>query len=278
MKLQNTLLIVVLLTGITLNLQAQTDSTTIDSSLQKQMTEVDSVSVINKVATIKQRIPHNLIKINLAALLFKSYSLQYERVLNRKFSVAIQYRTMPATGIPFKSTIFKYMGDEDPDTKKIIEDFRLSNYAVTAEARLYLSRKGYGRGFYLAPFYRYASFTSNNFSVFYSGEEEKSIKLLGNLTSNTYGLAIGAQNALGKHLVLDWSLLGPHYGSAKGNFSGNSLTPLSPEDQDDLRDHLENIDIPLTNKTINVDANGASLIIDGPWAGIRFTIGLGFRF
>jgi hypothetical protein len=222
----------------------------------------------------------NLIKINLPALLFKSYSLQYERILNRKFSVAIQYRIMPETGIPFKSNVLKLVDNEDPETKKTIEDFKISNYAITPEVRIYLSKKGFGQGFYIAPFYRYASFTSNSLNIFFTDENnaEQSVQMSGKITSNTFGLAIGAQHLYGKHIVLDWSLFGPHYGSAKGSFIGTPSHSLSAAEQKDLHDQLDGIDIPLTTKTVNVSPNNASLNLDGPWAGMRFTIGLGVRF
>jgi hypothetical protein len=222
----------------------------------------------------------NLIKLNLTGILLKNYSLQYERVLNRKISVALQYRMMPETGIPFKSAILKAVNDDDPDTKKIIQDFRMSNYAITPEVRFYLNKKGYGRGFYIAPFYRYASFTSNDLNVFYTDDNnvEQSIKMSGKLTSNTGGLLLGVQSDLGKHVVLDISFFGPHYGSGKGDFSGTTSQPLTPDEQDDLREQLEDIDIPFTDKTVNVNANGASLKLDGPWGGYRFAISLGVRF
>jgi hypothetical protein len=263
-------LIMALLLIITIQLQAQSDS-----AVQVSMQSTPPVK------QVKQKHHLNIVKINLAPLLFKSYSLQYERVLSKEISVAVQYRTMPETGIPFKSDILKLVDDEDPDTKKIIEDFKMSNYAITPEVRIYLSRKGYGRGFYFAPFYRYASFTSNDLNVFYTSDDdntEQSIKMSGKLTSNTFGLAIGAQSALGKRFVLDWSFFGPHYGSGKGVFSGTTSQPLTPDEQDDLREQLDDIDIPLTDKTVDVNANGASLKLDGPWAGWRFTIALGFRF
>ena len=269
MKQKPFYLITAFLLSLSIHLQAQTDSST---------------AVIPQVTTsakeVKQKRHLNIIKVNLPPLLLKSYSLQYERVLSRKISVAVQYRTMPETGIPFKSSILELLGDEDPDTKKIIEDFRMSNYAFTPEVRIYLSRKGYGRGFYFAPFYRYASFTSNDLNVFYTDENnaEQSIKMSGSLTSNTFGLAMGAQSALGKRFVLDWSFFGPHFGSATGIFSGNSSHLLTPDEQDDLREQLEDIDIPLTDKTVDVNADGASLKLDGPWAGWRFSIALGFRF
>lgn len=273
-------LITVLLMSITMNLHAQTDSTTIDSTANNQIIIVDSVHVRNKLNTVKQQIPHNLIKINLPPLLLKSYSLQYERILNRKFSVSVQYRMMPETELPFKSSILKLIDNEDADTKKIIDEFRMSNYAITPEVRFYLSKKGFGRGFYIAPFYRYASFTSNNLNVFFTDENnaEQSIKMSGKLTANTFGLALGVQSALGKHVVLDMGLIGPHYGSAKGEFNGTSSHSLSATEQNDLRDQLDGIDIPLTTKTVDVNANSASLKLDGPWAGMRLTIGLGVRF
>ncbi len=222
----------------------------------------------------------NFIKTNLTSILLKNYSLQYERILNRKFSIAVQYRTMPATTIPFQKLILKAVGDDDPDTKKIIEDFRMSNYAITPEVRFYVGKKGYGRGFYIAPFYRYASFTTNDLNVFYTDENdvESSIKLSGKLNANTGGILFGVQKFLGKRIVLDTWFLGPHFGAGKGDFSGVSSKPLTQSEQDDLRRQLEDIDIPLTDKTVNVNANGATLKLDGPWGGIRGGISLGVKF
>ncbi len=270
MKQKTFYLLIAFLLSLAIHLQAQTDSPPTVSTQED----------IAPAKEVKDKGHNNIIKVNLAALLLKSYSLQYERVLNKKISVAVQYRTMPTTGLPFKSTILKLVGDEDPDTKRIIDDLRMSNYAITPEVRIYLNKKGYGRGFYIAPFYRYASFTSNDLNVFYTdiNNEEQSMKMSGKLNSNTFGLAIGAQSALGKRIVLDWSLFGPHYGSAKGVFKGTASQPLTSDEQNELRQQLEDIDIPLTDKTVDVNANGASLKLDGPWAGYRFTIGLGFRF
>lgn len=221
----------------------------------------------------------NFLKTNLTGIIFKNYSLQYERILNRKFSVALQYRLMPESTIPFQKLILKQVGD-DANTKKIIEDFRISNYAITPEVRFYVGKKGYGRGFYIAPFYRYASYSSNNLNIFYTDENnnESSIKLSGKLTSNTGGIMFGMQHFIGKHVVMDTWLLGPHYGSGTGTFTGASSKPLSQMSQDDIKQQLENIEIPLTNKTVNVNANNASLKLDGPWGGLRWGVSLGYKF
>lgn len=280
MKSKTLMLLMVVLLGTTINLHAQTDSLAVADFLMKPNT-INEAPKTQKASKRLIQIPSmNLIKLNLTSLLLKSYSLQYERVLNRKFSIAIQYRMMPETGIPFKNNVLKLVDDEDADTRKTIEDFKISNYAITPEVRIYLSRKGFGKGFYLAPFYRYASFTSNQLNVFFTDENDmdQSVKMSGKITSNTFGLSIGAQHFIGKHIVLDWSMFGPHYGSAKGNFSGTPSHSLSGDEQNDLRDQLDGIDIPLTTKTVNVSANQASLNLDGPWAGLRFTIGLGVKF
>jgi hypothetical protein len=265
----------------TFSIHAQTNSSATDTSIII-MNSTESRTSENRLSVNNEdRIPFfNLIKLNLTGILLKNYSLQYERVLNKKISIALQYRIMPETSIPFKSSILKVVGDDDPDTKKIIEDFRMSNYAITPEVRFYLSKKGYGRGFYIAPFYRYASFTSNDFNVFYTDDNnvEQSVKMSGKLTSNTGGILIGAQKDLGEHVVLDISFFGPHYGSGKGDFRGTTSQPLTADEQNDLREQLEDIDIPFTDKTVNVNANGASLKLDGPWGGYRFALSLGVRF
>lgn len=279
MKSQIFIPLICLLVGISASVKAQSDS--VINEAQVSVSKPDTIKALSGIQVQeKPTIRYNIIKLNLTPLLLKSYSLQYERILNRKFSAAIQFRMMPQTSLPFKSSILKLVDDEDADTKKIINEFKMINYAITPEVRIYLSRKGFGRGFYIAPFYRYASFSSSELNVFYTDENdaEQSIKMNGKLTANTFGLAFGVQSMLGKRVVLDWSLFGPHYGNGKGEFTGKSTHPLSADEQQDLRDQLEGIDIPLTNKTVNVTNDGASLKLDGPWGGWRCTIGIGVRF
>lgn len=227
----------------------------------------------------KKAMPMNIIKVNLTSLPLKQYALQYERVLSRKFSFALGVRVMPESGLPFKQAILDAVGD-DPDTRDVLDRFQMSNLAITPEFRFYLSKRGYGRGFYLAPFYRYASYKTSQLEFDYDDGNggQETINMTGKLTSNTGGLLLGAQWPLGKRLVLDWWILGPHYGAGNGLFSGVSTQTMTPSEQDDLRTQLEDIDIPLTNKTVVVTANGASLELDGPWGGIRAGFSLGIRF
>ncbi|MDQ3535226.1 MAG: DUF3575 domain-containing protein [Bacteroidota bacterium] len=259
---------ITLLSGFPAQLLAQTDS-------------VQKVNVNTTLVPSQKHKQSNFIKINITGILLKNYSLQFERTLSRKFSIAVAYRKMPITTLPLKNQISKIIGEDDPDTKKIIENVRLGNYAITPEIRLYLSKKGYGQGFYIAPFYRYASFEVEKFQFDYStttSADDNTINLSGKLTANTGGLLMGVQKALGKHICLDTWIIGPHIGSGSGNFSGVSTRALTPAEQDELRQQLEDFDIPLTNKTVNVTANGASLKLDGPWAGVRAGLSIGVKF
>ena len=88
----------------------------------------------------------------------------------------------------------------------------------------------------------------------------------------------GAQWFLGKSISLDWWIVGPHYGSGNGNFSGTPSVPFTPDEQEEVRRILEEVDIPLVEKTISVNANSVGAKIDGPFGGVRAGILLGFRF
>jgi len=238
----------------------------------------DSTAAVNQTPANKemaQQHQMNFFKINLMGLAVKNFSFQYERILSKRVSVAASYRFMPTGSLPFASSISNAIGDDDPDTKKTIENMRMGNYAITPEARIYLG-KGYGKGFYIAFFYRYSSYTVENLPIDY--DDTHSLNFSGKLTANTGGIMFGAQWPLGKHVCLDWWMFGPHYGSGNGNFVGLASQPLTPAQQDVLRQNLEDLEIPLTNKTYAVNANGATLKLSGPWGGIRSGLSIGIKF
>ncbi len=280
MRLKSILLLAILCTGISRQTYAQ------DSLVNIENVSPDTVPGMNalqRVAITPQKYKakplRNLVKINLTSLALKTYSVQYERVLNKTISISGSFRTMPSSGIPFKGSILKAIGDDD-EAKNILETLKLANFAFTPEVRFYVGRNGYGRGFYLALFYRYAKFTANDLLLTYDGSSgtEQHLNMSGELTTNTGGFMLGSQWLIGKRMCLDWWILGPHYGSGKGIFSGASVQPLTQDDQDDLRGDLEGLDIPLIEKTVSVNAQEASLKLQGPWAGVRAGISLGFRF
>lgn len=227
---------------------------------------------------VKFGAPHNIVKLNLTGLAFKTFGVQYERVLNRKTSVALGISVMPSTTLPFKDYFKKYFGD-DQYSQKVLEETKFSNFSITPEFRLYLSKKGYGRGFYLAPYYRYASFGSD-LVVFYEDDngQEQQVTYRGDITSHSVGLLLGSQFRLGQRLTLDWHILGGHVGKADGDFESTYTDPMSEANQETLRETLEGFDPPMSESEVEVESNRSALRINGGWAGIRAGFSLGFRF
>lgn len=221
----------------------------------------------------------NYAKINLPGLAIRNYGLQYERAVSKRVSFAIGYRFMPEGPIPFKSEILK-SGNNTPEAEKAINSLRLSNSAITPEIRFYMGKKGYGRGFYIAPFYRYGNFKASGIELEYqaTGGTTETMTLSGDIKGNSFGLMFGAQWALGKNICLDWFILGPHYGSGNGILQGISSMNLNQTEQDEILTTLRDIDIPLVKETYTVTANSASVSFKGPWAGIRAGLSLGIRF
>lgn len=223
----------------------------------------------------------NIVKMNLLpAALIKNFSFQYERVVSKHFSVAVGGRFMPSTGIPFKDKIITLADVTDPDASNAINKFKMSNFALTPELRLYLSKKGYGRGFYIAPYYRYASFKSDELPIGYTDDsnQQQTVTLKGDIKTNSAGLMFGAQWFLGKTVTLDWWIIGAHYGANKGTFVGTTTKALSTQEQADLKQTLNDFSLPVGTITSTVTANGATVNLSGPWAGIRGGLTLGIRF
>jgi hypothetical protein len=221
----------------------------------------------------------NYAKINLPGLAIRNYGLQYERAVSKRVSFAVGYRFMPTGPIPFKSAILK-SGNNTPEAEKAINSIKLSNMAITPEVRFYMGKKGYGRGFYIAPFYRYGNFNATGIELEYqaTGGSAETMTLSGDIKGNSFGLMFGAQWALGKNICLDWFIIGPHYGSGSGTLKGTSSMALSQGEQDEILTTLRDIDIPLVKETYTVTANSASISFKGPWAGIRAGLSLGIRF
>lgn len=223
----------------------------------------------------------NLVKLNLTSPFLKNFSIQYERILNKRVSVALSGRLMPASTLPFKNTIRKEVIKEEDDLiTDAFNQAQFSNYAITPEVRFYLGKKGYGQGFYIAPYYRFAKYTVEELNYTYEDfDQDISIKLTGNLKSHTGGFLIGAQWMLSNTIGLDWWILGPNIGGGKGHINGLSSEPIDADTQQEIRESLENdLDIPFTRTTVDVNANGANLKLNGPWAGVRAGLLLTFRF
>ena len=244
------------------------------------MTFLLNVSAQTEKQTQQQPVSaKNIFKVNMTSLVLKNYNFQYERILSKRISTVVGYRIMPEGPVPFKQKLIN--NSTDPaGAQEIFDALRISNTAITPELRFYVGKKGYGRGFYLAPFYRIATFKASGFKLDFTNAagNPASLDLKGDLKGNTYGLIMGTQWLLSKNITLDWHILGGHYGNSNGSLNGNSSVALTQTEQSEILTAMQDIDIPLTEETYSVNSNGASLFFNGPWGGIRAAISIGFKF
>src|SRR5580765_6969910 len=93
----------------------------------------------------------NIIKINVPALVFKNFSIQYEKKINAKSSFAINIRYRPSGGIPFEG----FVEDWVDDSSIRVNLAKIGNFGIIPEYRFYLGKKGIFQGFYIAPMLAY---------------------------------------------------------------------------------------------------------------------------
>ena len=245
--------------------------------MKKTIILLATIFILNVNAQETQKL--NIIKTNVTAYVFKNINLTYERSINRWFSLNVGFGVVPEGKIPFENSFLN-----DSDRQKINNlQVKASNY--TLESRFYLG-KGYGKGFYIAPYYRYSKITSNTFDFVYDYQVTNNLtvpiplKGFGDTNGNSGGVMIGTQLLLTKshNLVLDFWIAGAHYGSGKGNFDLTTDQTLTPEMQAKLKQEIDDLNVPFIQYTTTTNPHGAHVDVSGPWAGFRSGISLGFRF
>lgn len=218
----------------------------------------------------------NIFRWNVGSLALKNYHFTYERSLTKRLSLSLSYRTMPKGDVPFKSQLEKAIESDDIN----FSNFQIGNTAWTLEGRFYLGM-GTMKGFYIAPYLRFAKFdlsTPVKYTIT-SGPasgQSKEANFVGTVTSTSPGLMVGWQIQLATKFVLDLQLIGGHYGSSKGDL--NFATTLNTDEQNALNESLRDIKADPFKFTYTVNGSGATIKTDGPWAGVRANIGIGFRF
>ncbi|WP_313031979.1 DUF3575 domain-containing protein [Soonwooa sp.] len=222
----------------------------------------------------------NTIKTNVMAYAFRNINVSYERSFSKTIALNIGFATMPTGGVPFMDTFIK--GDD----RKEIGDVKLGTTAITIEPRFYFGEK-YNSGFYLAPYYRYTNIKVDELRYNYviydeatQTEMDNPIDLNGKFSANSFGLMLGVQWLLGSqdNWVLDFWIVGGHYGSASGDLVGKTQYTLTPDQQKELQDELNDLQIPLVKHKTEINANGGTVKLDGPWAGLRSGLSFGYRF
>ncbi len=226
--------------------------------------------------------PINLVKLNLTGMILNNYTFQYERSLKKKISLALSVRFMPYSTLPIKGIIRDALGNSNPDSYGVIDRFKVSNISFTPEVRFYKGKQ-VGQGFYLAPFYRFVRFNSNDLLIFYQDKnvinKVDTIIFKGNLTGNSVGIMAGVQWIVKKHFCIDLNIAGPHFGISSGSFSGTTDYDLTDADKSEIEKQINNLNIPLTKISYDYPMpNIARLKFNGPWGGVRVGLSIGVKF
>lgn len=224
-----------------------------------------------------------ILKADLMGLGIRNYGFSAERIINKKISLNLGLHIMPKGGVPMLSFLDKYVpGVLENFDYDNIKNMQINSLAFTPELRIYTGRHGYGRGFYLAPYYNYFTFDLNNLKI----EEEidgriESTTLAGGINTHSGGIMMGCQWMVGKkkNFIIDWGIIGIHAGTSSGNLDGTLSRPLDPDEQQDVKNALdENLNsIPLFKFTTEVDANSAKVTEKGPWAFLKGSLSIGIR-
>ena len=223
-----------------------------------------------------------LLKANLTGLTLGNYSFSAERIIGEHLSLVAGIGYVPMGKLPYASLFSEHVEVED----KYVDMLQVDNLTLSLEMRFYTGT-GYGRGFYLSPYYRYGKSAFGNIQTDYFNVNEESydISLDGNLTTHSGGILFGYQWLVGKrrNIAIDWSILGVHAGGMNANIFGKTAQTLTIDEQQDVEQAIEDIldenlgKYPAFKHTTNVTSNTSDINIKGPWAFFRAGLSVGIR-
>ncbi len=215
----------------------------------------------------------NMVKWNVLGLTSSTISLQYERLIAPKTSIAANINIMPKRSIPYFGTVENIV--KDKGAIDILKDVKISAFSFTPEVRFYLGKHGM-RGFYIAPFLRYDRFGITLPVEYIYKEQLEKVTINGNVDGFSGGLSFGAQWQLATQWYLDVTFVGLSYGFASGELSGKR--PLDAEEQAEVRKAMNDVELPVVDYTYNVHDQGVDVKVNGPWANAKLAVAVGYRF
>lgn len=225
---------------------------------------------------ISDRKGRTLLKYNVPGAFFNSHTIQLERVVGLKHSLAVSFNFGGQSSLPFKDILLDQFGS-DQQAADIIESVKFDRFSITPEFRFYLGAKGAPSGFYLAPFLRYSRMNSEQkYSFTDSDNSRHNVDFKGTLTGFGGGLMMGSQWTLGRNVVLDLWLAGPFYGKMRGDFTGVDSQPI--KDPIGLENDIESVDLGPWQFDATVSGQRVDVKLDGPYVGLRAGLCIGIRF
>jgi hypothetical protein len=224
----------------------------------------------------------NILKYNLTPTAFGIYSMQYERVVNPKQTIAISFSVAPNVELPFKSTLLNLYGD-NAEARSAIESTVFNNFSITPEYRFYFGPKGAPAGFYLSSFMRYSHMSHSQLYQFTTSDGNiHNPEITTEFNGLGVGVMIGIQWLFGKqqNIVLDWWIVGPYFGYLTGTSHGiDDMSDMDAQDKLNLEKDIENINIPLWTIDATVGDDVVDADLKGGYYGARLMgICIGIKF
>lgn len=215
----------------------------------------------------------NMVKWNVLGLTSSTISLQYERLIASKTSLAATINMMPKRSIPFFKTVEDIV--KDKGAIDILKDVKMNAFSFTPEVRFYVGKEGM-QGFYIAPFLRYDRFAVDIPVDYIYNDQIEYVTINGNVDGFSGGLAFGAQWRLASQWYVDVTFVGASYGFASGELNGKRT--LNAEEQAEIRKAINDFELPVVDYTYNVHDQGVDVKIKGPWANAKLAVAVGYRF
>ncbi|MFK7978658.1 MAG: hypothetical protein AB8G86_01635 [Saprospiraceae bacterium] len=236
---------------------------------KEQMTTKKTTATPEGLTTPVISDKRNIVKLNLPNLAFGNITLNYERILSARNSVALNVGFIrPQQPIGIINDAF--------NTDETISTPEFSGITATGEYRFYSSRKGAGRGFYFAPYARYA----NHKLDFNATIEDNFSNVATQLSAIGLGGQIGVQWLIKDRIAIDWGILG--LAAQWYNLKATYSSPLGEDiNFDEIRADLEAEieESPLTNK-LEFSNTDDSLEAKMPFlfGGARTYLSVGYKF
>ncbi len=233
---------------------------------------------------------NNIIKTSLTDLPFNNYSITYERALGRLFSISFSYKFSPEQKIPILSNLSNLV-NYSPDNDINIFNLSYSSHTTQLQGRFYIGL-GKMKGFYVAPYFRYANFNIQqpvNFKYDISVPDAAPISLdtndlvSGQADAYTFGAAIGYQWQILNKIVIDFSIIGGGYGQINANFESRNTYPTNTDGLqslfNELNQKLSNLNGYTVKNEIDNNTSKVNTRIAGPWYSlVVLNLSVGIRF
>ena len=209
----------------------------------------------------------NLVKLNLPNLAFGNLTLNYERLLSARNSVALNVGVIPSQS--FFSALTNFVDAEAtvPTT--------FSGLTATVEYRFYSKKRSAGRGFYYAPYARYAQHNVD----FQSDIDGNLANVDARLSTVGLGGQIGIQWLIKDRVVIDWGILG--LAAQWYNFESTFTSAGGDINFEEIRAELEmEIDDSIISNSLEFTNDENSLQAKMPFlfGGARTYLAIGYKF